>query len=45
MSDKAKLILIGVVSLIVGSAAGGGFGMMQTDEVTQKLVAAVQEKD
>lgn len=45
MSDKTKMILVGVVSLIVGAAAGGGFGMMQTDEVTQKLVAATQEKD
>lgn len=45
MSDKVKLILVGVVSLLVGAAGGGGFGMMQVDEVTQKLTAAQQEKD
>jgi hypothetical protein len=45
MSDKVKLILVGVVSLLVGAAGGGGFGMMQVDEVTQKLNAAMQEKD
>lgn len=45
MSDKVKLMLVGVVSLLVGAAGGGGFGMMQVDEVTQKLNAATQEKD
>jgi 2-oxoglutarate dehydrogenase E2 component (dihydrolipoamide succinyltransferase) len=45
MSDKVKLILVGVVSLLVGAAGGGGFGMMQVDEVTQKLAAVTQEKD
>lgn len=45
MSDKVKLIIVGVVSLLVGAAGGGGFGMMQVDEVTQKLTAATQEKD
>jgi len=45
MSDKVKLILVGVVSLLVGAAGGGGFGMMQVDEVTQKMNAAAQEKD
>lgn len=45
MSDKMKLILVGVVSLLVGAAAGGGFGMMQVDEVTQQLTAMTQQKD
>ena len=45
MSDKIKMIVIGVVALIVGAAGGGGYGMMQVDEVTQKLMAATQEKD
>ncbi len=45
MSDKVKMILAGVVSLLVGAAAGGGFGMMQVDEVTQQLNAANQQKD
>lgn len=45
MSDKVKLILVGVVSLLVGAAGGGGFGMMQVDEVTQQLTAMTQQKD
>ena len=45
MSDKVKMILAGVVSLLVGAAAGGGFGMLQVDEVTQQLNAANQQKD
>ena len=45
MSDKIKMILVGVVALIVGAAIGGGYGMMQVDEVTQKLMAATQEKE
>jgi hypothetical protein len=45
MSDKIKMVLIGVVALIVGAALGGGYGMMQVDDVTQKLMAATQEKD
>lgn len=45
MSDKVKLILVGVVSLLVGAAGGGGFGMMQVDEVTQQLNAMTQQKD
>ena len=45
MSDKMKLILVGVVSLLVGAAGGGGFGMMQVDEVTQQLNAMTQQKD
>ena len=45
MSEKVKLILVGVISLLVGAAGGGGFGMMQVDEVTQKLTAATQEKE
>src|SRR5471032_3049014 len=45
MSDKVKMILIGAVALIVGAAGGGGYGMMQVDDVTQKLMAALKEKD
>ena len=45
MSDKVKMILIGVVGLIIGVAGGGGYGMMQVDDVTQKLIAAMKEKD
>jgi hypothetical protein len=45
MSDKIKTILVGVVSLIVGAVGGGGWGMLQVDEVNQKLAAATQEKD
>jgi len=45
MGDKAKMLLVGVVSLVVGAAGGGWYGMMQVDEVTQKLVSATQEKE
>ena len=45
MNDRVKMILVGVVSLLVGAAGGVGFGMMQVDEVTQKLTAVTQEKD
>ena len=45
MNDKVKMIVVGIVSLVVGAAAGGGYGMMQVDDVTQKWVAATQEKD
>ncbi len=45
MSTNTKTILIAVVALIVGAAAGAGFGMMQVDEVTQRLVVTTQEKE
>lgn len=45
MNDKVKMIVAGVVGLLVGAAGGAGYGMMQVDEVTQKLAAATQEKD
>lgn len=45
MSDKAKTMLIGVVSLVIGAAIGGSYGMMQVDEVNQKLIVAMQEKE
>ena len=45
MSDKIKMILVGVVSLLVGVAVGAGYGMLQVDEVNQKLTVATQEKD
>ncbi len=45
MNDKVKLIVVGVVALIVGAGGGIGYGMMQVDEVNQKLAAVTQEKD
>jgi hypothetical protein len=45
MNEKVKMILVGVGSLVVGAAGGGGYGMMQVDDVTQKLMAATQEKE
>lgn len=45
MGDKAKTIVIAVVALIVGAVGGVGYGMIEVDEVTQKLVAAMQERD
>jgi hypothetical protein len=45
MNNKIKMIAVGAVSLIVGAAVGAGYGMMQVDEVTQKLNAATQEKE
>jgi hypothetical protein len=45
MSDKARTIVSGVVSLIIGAAGGLWYGMMQVDEATQKLMVAMQEKD
>jgi len=39
------MIVIGVVSLIIGAAGGWWYGMMQVDEVTIKLMTALQEKD
>lgn len=45
MRDDARMIVIGIVSLIIGAAGGWWYGMMQVDEVTLKLMAAIQEKD
>lgn len=45
MRDDARMIVIGIVSLIVGAAGGWWYGMMQVDEVTLKLIAVTQEKD
>lgn len=45
MGDKARVLVIGVVSLIIGAAGGWWYGMMQVDEVTLKLMATTQEKD
>ena len=45
MSDKAKMLVVGFVSLVIGAAGGGGYGMLQVDEVTQQLMTATQEKD
>ena len=45
MSDQARTLVIGVVSLIIGAAGGWWYGMMQVDDVTLKLMTAVQEKD
>lgn len=45
MGDKARMTVIGVVSLIIGAAGGWWYGMVQVDEVTLKLMGALQEKD
>ncbi len=45
MSDQARMIVIGVVSLIIGAVGGWWYGMMQVDDVTLKLMVATQEKD
>ena len=45
MGDKGKMAVVGLVSLVVGAAVGGGYGMMQVDDVTQRLMAATQEKE
>ncbi|MEO8443090.1 MAG: hypothetical protein ABI547_11425 [Betaproteobacteria bacterium] len=45
MNDKIKLIVVGLVALLIGAAGGVGYGMMQVDEVNQKLAATTQEKD
>ena len=45
MDDKARIIVIGVVSLIIGAAGGWWYGMMQVDAVTLKLITATQEKE
>ena len=45
MSDNARMIVIGIVSLIIGAAGGWWYGMTQVDDVTLKLIAATQEKD
>jgi 2-oxoglutarate dehydrogenase E2 component (dihydrolipoamide succinyltransferase) len=45
MNDKVKLIVVAVVTLLLGAAGGVGYGMMQVDEVNQKLAATTQEKD
>jgi hypothetical protein len=45
MSNTVKMLVVGIVSLVVGAAGGGGYGMMQIDDVTQKLNAAMLEKD
>jgi len=45
MRSTAKLVLVGLVSLVIGAAGGGGYGMMQVDAVKQQLTAATQEKE
>jgi hypothetical protein len=45
MSDKARMFVIGLVSLIIGAAGGWWYGMMQVEDVTLKLKIALQEKD
>ena len=45
MNQSAKMGVVGLVSLVVGAAGGAGYGMMQTDEVTQRLNVTTQEKD
>lgn len=45
MNANLKLIVVAVVGLLVGAAAGGGFGMMQVEDVKIQLMAVMQEKD
>ncbi len=45
MNDKGKLVIVGLVTLLIGAAGGISYGMMQVDEVNQKLAATTQEKD
>lgn len=45
MNNNAKMGVVGLVSLVVGAAGGAGYGMLQTDEVTQRLMISTQEKD
>ena len=45
MGDGARMTVIGVVSLIIGAAGGWWYGMVQVDEVTLKLMGALQEKE
>ena len=45
MGGAGKTILIALIGLIVGAAGGVGYGMLQVDEVNQKLLAATQERD
>src|ERR1700712_666043 len=45
MNNTGKLVIVGLVALVAGAAGGTGYGMMQVDEVNQKLAATTQEKD
>lgn len=45
MGDKAKMVVVGLVSLVIGAAGAGGYGMLQVDEVKQQLTAVTQEKE
>ena len=40
-----KTILVGLVALIIGGGGAGFYGMMQVDDVTQKLAAANKDKE
>lgn len=45
MSDKVKIILLGVTALIIGVIGGGGYGMLQVNEMKLSLMSATQEKE
>lgn len=45
MSDKVKIILLGVTALIIGVIGGGGYGMLQVNEMKLTLMSVTQEKD
>src|SRR5687767_6864599 len=45
MSSGVKTILIGIVALIIGAVIGIAYGGLETDEVSQKLAATMQERD
>ena len=45
MGDKAGMMVVGVVSLIIGAAGGWWYGKIQVDDVTLKLMTVTQEKD
>jgi hypothetical protein len=45
MGGNLKTIVVGVVALIIGGGGAGYYGMMQVDDVTQKLTAALKDKD
>jgi|GEM_PF-1588502 len=45
MSDRVKMILLGVTALIVGLAVGGGYGLLQVNEMKLTVMSVTQDKD